>query len=65
MTVFLATLAVFALATLAMGVGLWLGQGKRPLRGSCGGQGDCACRAAGAHPGTLCEGEPIEVKGRS
>ena len=40
MTVFVITLAVFALAMIGMGVGVLLG-GRR-LRGSCGGLGvDC------------------------
>jgi hypothetical protein len=45
MQTFLATLVVFALAMLAMAVGVVF-SGRR-LRGSCGGTGeDCSCDAA-------------------
>lgn len=43
MTVFIATLIVFAVALLALGLGTMLG--RRPLQGSCGGIGRCACGA--------------------
>ena len=43
MTVFLATVIVFAVALLALGLGTILG--RPPLRGSCGGMGQCACGA--------------------
>ena len=38
----LATLAIFALAMLGLGLGLFLS--GRPLRGSCGGLADESCR---------------------
>ena len=43
MTIFLATLTVFAVALLALGLGTMFG--RRPLRGSCGGVGHCSCGA--------------------
>jgi hypothetical protein len=47
MTILLLTLAVFAVAMLAMGLGVML-TGRR-LRGSCGGlaSGSCVCKAQG------------------
>ncbi len=43
MTVFLATVIVFAVALLALGLGSMFG--RPPLRGSCGGVGQCDCGA--------------------
>lgn len=54
-----ATVAVFALAMLALGVGRLTG--RPPLRGSCGGAGgQCAC---GAAPGKACRAPEDEDRG--
>ena len=48
----------FALALMALGIGVLFG--RRPLRGSCGGIGGrCACDAAEADD---CLGEPSAVR---